>query len=102
MDQASVFVMNRDRSIYKANTSPMLSHINVGYGDDVSILQLAHLVKDVVGFEGKIILDSSKPGGTPRKLMDITRIQQMGWQANIDLQQGLHNIYVNYFKTLAN
>jgi GDP-L-fucose synthase len=102
MAQASVFVMNLERTIYEANTSPMLSHINVGYGDDVSILELAHLVKDVVGFEGNIALDSTKPDGTPRKLMDITRLQQMGWQANIDLKQGLRNTYADYLKTLAN
>jgi len=102
MAQASVFVMNLDRTIYEANTSPMLSHINVGYGDDVSILELAHLVKDVVGFEGDITLDSTKPDGTPRKLMDITRLQQMGWQANIDLKQGLQITYADYLKTLAN
>ena len=102
MAQASVFVMDLDRTIYEANTSPMLSHINVGYGDDVSILELAHLVKDVVGFEGNITLDSTKPDGTPRKLMDITRLQQMGWRANIDLKQGLLNTYADYLKTLAN
>jgi len=102
MAQASVFVMNLDRTIYEANTSPMLSHINVGYGDDVSILELAHLVKDVVGFEGNITLDSTKPDGTPRKLMDITRLQQMGWQANIDLKHGLRNTYADYLKTLVN
>jgi len=102
MAQASVFVMNLDRTIYEANTSPMLSHINVGYGDDISILELAHLVKDVVGFEGNITLDSTKPDGTPRKLMDITRLQQMGWQANIDLKHGLRNTYADYLKTLVN
>ena len=102
MAQASVFVMDLDRTIYEANTSPMLSHINVGYGDDVSILELAHLVKDVVGFEGNIALDLTKPDGTPRKLMDITRLQQMGWQANIDLKQGLRNTYADYLKILAN
>jgi GDP-L-fucose synthase len=102
MAQASVFVMNLDRTIYEANTSPMLSHINVGFGEDVSILELAHLVKDVVGFNGDITLDSTKPDGTPRKLMDITRLQQMGWQANIDLKQGLQNTYVDFLKTLAN
>ena len=102
MAQASVFVMNLDRTIYEASTSPMLSHINVGFGEDVSILELAHLVKDVVGFNGNITLDSTKPDGTPRKLMDITRLQQMGWQANIDLKQGLQNTYVDFLKTLAN
>jgi GDP-L-fucose synthase len=102
MAQASVFVMNLDRTVYEANTSPMLSHINVGFGEDVSILELAHLVKDVVGFNGDITLDSTKPDGTPRKLMDITRLQHMGWKANIDLKQGLQNTYVDFLKTLAN
>jgi GDP-L-fucose synthase len=102
MAQSSVFVMNLDRTVYEANTSPMLSHINVGFGEDVSILELAHLVKDVVGFNGNISLDSTKPDGTPRKLMDITRLQHMGWKANIDLKQGLQNTYVDFLKTLAN
>jgi GDP-L-fucose synthase len=99
--QASIFVMNLDRKIYEANTSQMLSHINVGYGNDLSILELAHLIKEVVGFDGNITLDSTKPDGTPRKLMDITRLQQMGWQANIDLKQGLQNTYADYLNALA-
>jgi len=101
MAQASVFVMNLDRSIYEANTSPMLSHINVGYGEDVSILEIAHLVKNVVGFQGNITLDSTKPDGTPRKLMDVTKLQRMGWQAKINLKQGLQITYAEYVKSLA-
>jgi GDP-L-fucose synthase len=67
--------------------------INIGVGDDISIAALAHLVKEVVGFEGKIVLDSSKPDGTPRKLMDVTKINQLGWKANIELKEGIKNTY---------
>jgi GDP-L-fucose synthase len=102
MAQASVFVMNLDRKNYGDFTSPMLSHINVGYGEDISILELAYLIKDVVGFEGQITLDSTKPDGTPRKLMDISRLQRMGWQPKIDIKQGLQVTYADYVKKLAN
>jgi GDP-L-fucose synthase len=101
MAQASVFVMNLDPTVYKANTSSMLSHINVGFGEDVSILELAHLVKDVVGFEGNIVLDISKPDGTPRKLMNSLRINQMGWRAQVSLKMGLKLTYQDFVKTSA-
>jgi GDP-L-fucose synthase len=101
MAQASVFVMNLDREVYGANTSSMLSHINVGYGEDVSILQLVHLVKDVVGFNGNITLDSSKPDGTPRKLMDSQRINRMGWKAEVPLKKGLQLTYLDFVKSLS-
>ncbi len=67
--------------------------VNIGVGDDISIAALAHLVKEVVGFEGKIVLDSSKPDGTPRKLMDVSKINQLGWKANIELKEGITNTY---------
>ena len=67
--------------------------VNIGVGDDISIAALAHLVKEVVGFEGKIILDSSKPDGTPRKLMDVSKINQLGWKASIELKEGIENTY---------
>jgi GDP-L-fucose synthase len=62
-------------------------------GDDISVAALAHLVKEVVGFEGRIVFDSSKPDGTPRKLMDVTKINQLGWKANIELKEGIINTY---------
>jgi GDP-L-fucose synthase len=93
--------MNLERTIYEAKTSSMLSHINVGYGEDVSILELAHLVKNVVGFEGNITFDINKPNGTPRKLMNSQRINRMGWRAEVSLSNGLHLAYQDFLKSLS-
>lgn len=81
MAQACLFVMNLDRPTYAAHTQPMLSHINVGSGVDVSIGELAEMLAEVTGFRGKLIFDTTKPDGTPRKLMDVSRLAAMGWQA---------------------
>jgi GDP-L-fucose synthase len=67
--------------------------LNIGVGEDISILNLANLVKEIVGFEGEIILDKSKPDGTPRKLMDVSRLNALGWEANISLSEGILNVY---------
>lgn len=83
MAVASLFVMNLDRATYDANTDPMLSHINVGTGTDVSILEVAQMIAEVTGFKGKITCDTSKPDGTMRKLMDVSRLAAMGWKAQI-------------------
>ena len=93
MAAASLFVLGLEKSDYDANTEPMLSHINVGCGSDVSILELAQLVAKVVGFTGKITTDPSKPDGTLRKLMDVSRLANMGWKASIDLEQGVAETY---------
>lgn len=93
MASASLFVLELPREQYEANTQPMLSHINVGCGEDVSILELAHLVAEVTGFTGKIIADPSKPDGTFRKLMDVSRLTSMGWQSQIELKQGVEDTY---------
>ena len=93
MAEASLFVLNLDRATYDANTHPMLSHINVGTGTDVSILELARMVARVTGFAGRITTDSEKPDGTPRKLMDVSRLADMGWKARIGLEQGLSETY---------
>ncbi|MCT8162011.1 GDP-L-fucose synthase family protein [Pseudoruegeria sp. SHC-113] len=93
MAQASLFVMDLDAATYAANTEPMLSHINVGTGTDVSIRELAGMVADVVGYQGAITCDTSKPDGTPRKLMDVSRLAAMGWQARIGLEEGLRETY---------
>lgn len=93
MADASLFVMALDRATYEANTEPTLSHINVGTGVDISIADLARLVAEVTGFGGKIVFDTSKPDGTPRKLMDVSRLTQMGWQARIGLREGLQTTY---------
>ena len=93
MAAASLFVMDLDRATYDANTEPMLSHINVGTGTDVSILELAKMVAEVTGFRGEIRCDTTKPDGTPRKLMDVSRLRDMGWQATIDMRDGGEETY---------
>jgi nucleoside-diphosphate-sugar epimerase len=93
MAEASLFVLDLDRATYDANTEPMLSHINVGCGTDVSILELAQMVADVTGFKGSIANDPTKPDGTMRKLMDVSRLADMGWRARIDLRKGIDETY---------
>ena len=96
MAAASLFVLGLDAEVYQANTQPMLSHINVGSGTDISILELAQLVGRVTGFEGTISTDPAKPDGTMRKLMDVSRLAQMGWRAQIGLEQGIRETYQWY------
>ena len=96
MAAASLFVLNLSKGIYGENTEPMLSHINVGTGTDVSILELAQLVAKITGYSGKISTDPSKPDGTMRKLMDVGRLGEMGWHARIELEQGLADTYKWY------
>jgi GDPmannose 4,6-dehydratase/GDP-L-fucose synthase len=93
MAEASLFVLDLNPEIYAANTQPMLSHINVGTGSDISIMELAQMVARVTGFEGRIDTDPSKPDGTPRKLMDVSRLTDMGWQAMIPLEEGVRETY---------
>lgn len=95
---ASLFVLDLPREQYEANTQPMLSHINVGFGEDISILELAQLVAKITGFEGRIATDPSKPDGTTRKLMDVSRLSEMGWRPRIDLEQGLEETYRWYLE----
>jgi nucleoside-diphosphate-sugar epimerase len=93
MAEASLFVLDLPKEVYAANTQAMLSHINVGSGTDVSILELAQMVAEVTGFQGKITTDPSKPDGTMRKLMDVSRLADMGWRARIDLRDGIEDAY---------
>jgi len=93
MAEASLFVLDLPKSDYDAGTSPMLSHINVGCGTDISILGLAQIVAKITGYNGRIITDATKPDGAPRKLMDVTRLKSMGWQAKIALGDGLSETY---------
>ena len=93
MAEASLFVLDLPRDVYAANTHPMLSHINVGTGRDVSIAALAQMVAEVTGFEGRLVFDTSKPDGTMRKLMDVSRLADMGWRARTDLKDGLRERY---------
>jgi nucleoside-diphosphate-sugar epimerase len=93
MAEASLFVLDLPKPVYDANTRPMLSHINVGTGEDVAILELARLVADVVGFRGRIETDPTRPDGSPRKLMDVGRLAAMGWRARISLNDGIAQTY---------
>ncbi|WP_144096980.1 GDP-L-fucose synthase [Croceicoccus sediminis] len=93
MAAASLFVLDLDRETYEANTQPMQSQINVGTGSDVSILELAGLVAKITGFEGKILTDPTKPDGTMRKLMDVSRLARMGWSSGIKLEDGIKETY---------
>jgi nucleoside-diphosphate-sugar epimerase len=93
MAEASLFVLDLPQDTYAANTKPMLSHINVGTGTDVSILELAGMVARVTGFTGRISCDPSKPDGSPQKLMDISRLAKMGWIAQIALEDGIAQTY---------
>lgn len=100
MAAASLFVLNLPKNVYKKNTEPMLSHINVGSGEDISILELAQFIAEVTGFTGKISTDPTKPDGTIRKLMDVGRLAQMGWSARIELEQGLVDTYDWYLANI--
>jgi GDP-L-fucose synthase len=96
MATASVHVMNLSKAVYDQHTKPMLSHINVGYGDDVSIRELALAVRETVGYGGAIIFDITKPDGTPRKLMDSSRLNALGWKARVSLEAGLKAAYQDF------
>jgi GDP-L-fucose synthase len=93
MAQASLFVLELDEEVYNANTQLMLSHINVGTGKDTTIREMAETMKQVVGFKGKLIFDETKLDGAPRKLIDITRLENMGWKYSVDLEGGLKETY---------
>lgn len=101
MAAASLFVLNLDRTTYDAETDPMLSHINVGTGSDLSILEVAQIIAEVTGFRGKITCDTSKPDGAMRKLMDVSRLDRMGWNAKVALGDGLAQTYAWYLEQLA-
>ena len=96
MAAASVFVMNLPQATYQQHTQPMLSHINVGFGSDVTIAELARAVGQTVGYQGTIEFDSSKPDGAPRKWMDSSRLNALGWQAKVRLEDGLLLAYQNF------
>jgi GDP-L-fucose synthase len=93
MARASVYVMTMDDAVYAANTRPDLSHINVGTGEDCTIRQLAEALARVIGYEGQLEFDATKPDGTPRKLMDVSRLRAMGWRPEIGLEDGLRQTY---------
>ena len=98
MAAASVHVMNLPTAAYAQHTQAMMSHINVGSGQEVSIADLAELIAQTVGYPGQLLFDSSKPDGTPRKLMDSNRLRQMGWMPRLALRDGLQLAYQDYLK----
>ena len=99
MAVASLFVLKLNEKTYKANTKPMLSHINVGTGKDVTIRKMAEIMKQVVGYEGNLTFDTTKSDGSPRKLIDVSRLSNMGWKYNVDLEDGLEKTYKWYLNT---
>ncbi|SFS83879.1 GDP-L-fucose synthase [Methylobacterium sp. yr668] len=101
MARASVYVMEMDDAVYAANTRPDLSHINVGTGEDCTIRQLAEALARVIGYAGELAFDATKPDGTPRKLMDVSRLRAMGWRPEIALEDGLRQTYGWFLKNHA-
>jgi GDP-L-fucose synthase len=101
MAEASLFVLELDEKTYQANTKPMLSHINVGTGKDITIREMAQTMKQIVGFKGKLTFDTTKPDGASRKLIDIKRLKNMGWSYTTNLKEGLGKTY-NWYLEQAN
>lgn len=102
MAAASIHVMELAHEVWLENTQPMLSHINVGTGVDCTIRELAQTIAKVVGYKGRVVFDASKPDGTPRKLLDVTRLHQLGWYHEISLEAGLASTYQWFLENLIN
>ncbi len=98
MASACILVMNLEKSIFNENVSPQLSHINVGYGEDYSITDLAHMIAEVIGYNGKIVQDRTKPDGPPQKLIDSSLIKSLGWLPKYSLSEGLTLAYKNFLE----
>lgn len=101
MAKACIYVMQLDKSVWRNIVEPMCSHLNVGYGSDISIKELAEMIKDVVGYQGCIIFDESKPDGTMQKLLDTSKLNHLGWKADIELRQGIADTYRWYQQQLG-
>jgi len=101
MAAASVFVMQLDKKIYETQTQTMRSHLNVGFGEDITILELAQLIAKVIGFKGRIFFDSTKPDGAPKKLMNSGRLNKLGWKQKFNLEEGLQLAYADFRESLA-
>ena len=99
MAAASLFVLELDEQIYQANTKPMLSHINIGTGMDITIREMAETMKQVVGFKGRLTFDTAKVDGPPRKLIDVTKLSDIGWEYTTKLKEGLEKTYKWYLNT---
>ena len=98
MSAAIIHVMNLDLSKYRDHTEVMVSHINIGFGDDITIQELAKKLVKIVGYEGKLSFDLDKPDGVFRKLMDSSLIESLGWKASVSLEDGLTLTYADYLK----
>lgn len=101
MAQASIYIMNLPHEVYKSHTQPMLSHINIGTGIDCTIKELAESIAEVIGYTGNIIFDVSKPDGTPRKLLNVDRLKNLGWTADTTLKAGLSKTYQWFIKNTS-
>jgi len=97
---ASTYLLQLDKSLYESQTESRQSHINIGTGEDVSINELAKMIKKVVGYQGDICFDTSRPNGTPQKLLDVSKLNNLGWKYNVDLLEGLHKTYEWYLGDL--
>ena len=93
MADASIYIMDLDKRMLENETDPMLSHINIGTGIDITIKGVAQTVKEIVGFCGEIIFNTKMPDGTRRKLLDISKIEALGWKSSITLEDGLRETY---------
>nr|WP_070960989.1 GDP-L-fucose synthase [Hyphomonas sp. Mor2] len=102
MASASIHVMNLDQNTYANSTDPMLSHVNVGTGVDCTIRELAETIAKVTSFNGSLVFDTTKPDGTPRKLMDVNKLKELGWTASIGLSDGLRDTYQWYLRNRDN
>ena len=100
MADASLFVLELDDKTYQANTRPMLSHINIGTGKDITIKEMAEIMREVVGFNGELFFDKTKPDGAPRKLIDVSRLSNMGWNYSVNLREGLEITYKWYLSNV--
>ena len=96
MADACVHIMNLSNSLYSKLTKPMLSHINIGYGEDMTISEVANLIKGVVGYSGRVVYDVSKPDGVPQKLMDSSLLSSSGWRPKIPIDIGLSKTYTDF------
>jgi GDP-L-fucose synthase len=101
MAEACLHIMELDSGTYAHNTDPMLSHINIGTGEDLAIRDLAVTIGEVIGYGGRIVFDTSKPDGTPRKLMDVRRMQSLGWRPQVGLRDGLTLAYSDFLASLG-
>jgi GDP-L-fucose synthase len=98
MATACVHVMQIPKATYDSHIKPMVSHVNVGSGSDVTIKEVAGIIAAVVGYQGRVVFDASRPDGTPRKLMDSSLLRRLGWSPRIGLEQGLRSAYEEYLR----